>query len=115
MWRDAEKAVEAAISASRELTAAALASTTLAIHKAETATEKRFESVNEFRGQMSDQQRTLMPRAEFDAVMAGVRSKLTVVETALVEMRSTKEGAIKGWGWVVGVIGFMALAYSFLK
>jgi len=36
----------------------------LAVNKAEAATEKRFESVNEFRAQLGDQSRTFMPRIE---------------------------------------------------
>jgi hypothetical protein len=51
----AEKAVSAALEASKQATT-----------KAETAAEKRFESVNEFRGQLSDQARTFLPRGEYD-------------------------------------------------
>ena len=35
--------------------------------KAETATEKRFESVNEFRQTLSDQTRSFVSKVEFDA------------------------------------------------
>lgn len=38
-----------------------------AVQIANEASEKRFESVNEFRGQLGDQTRTFLPRAEYDA------------------------------------------------
>lgn len=37
-----------------------------AVAKAETSTERRFEGVNEFRAQLSDQASTFMPRREFE-------------------------------------------------
>lgn len=37
-----------------------------ATRKAETATESRFEGVNEFRAQLSDQTKTFVPRSEFE-------------------------------------------------
>lgn len=48
----------------RSETHAALEAADKAIAKAEAATEKRFEGVNEFRGQLADQARTFIPRAE---------------------------------------------------
>lgn len=48
----------------RAETHAALEAADKAIAKAETATEKRFDGVNEFRGQLADQARTFIPRAE---------------------------------------------------
>lgn len=48
--------------------AAALLATEKAIGKAEIANEKRFESVNEFRGQLNDQTRTFLSRTEVDAM-----------------------------------------------
>lgn len=49
----AEKAVQAALDAAKE-----------AVGKAELASDKRFESVNEFRAQLADQARTFMGRDE---------------------------------------------------
>lgn len=48
----------------RTETHAALEAADKAINKSESATEKRFESVNEFRAQLADQTRTFMPRTE---------------------------------------------------
>lgn len=48
----------------RAETHAALEAADKAIAKAESATEKRFEGVNEFRAQLADQTRTFIPRTE---------------------------------------------------
>lgn len=50
-----------------EKTSLALTASEKAVAKAELAVEKRFDSVNEFRGTLSDQAATMMPRAEAQA------------------------------------------------
>jgi hypothetical protein len=64
---DAQKeAIQAALVATKEALSAAQSSSNLAVRKAEEANEKRFEGVNEFRAQLSDQQRTLVTKSEVD-------------------------------------------------
>src|SRR5687768_2375402 len=63
-FADQQTAVNTALSAAKEAVNAAMLAANAAVTKAETAYDKRFEAVNEFRGTLSDQQRTLMPRAE---------------------------------------------------
>lgn len=58
----------------REVTQAADASEK-AIAKAESATERRFEAVNEFRSQLSDQVARFMPREVADGQFAEVQAK----------------------------------------
>jgi hypothetical protein len=48
----------------------ALFSAEKAVAKAETAAEKRFDSVNEFRAQLADQASRFMPRTEAEAAIA---------------------------------------------
>ena len=55
---------EAMMTGGAERVRLALDASKEAIIKAEVATEKRFEGVNEFRAQLSDQARTFMPRTE---------------------------------------------------
>ena len=62
-----EKAVQAALVAQEKAVAAALAAQKEAVNKSEASYDKRFESVNEFRAQLSDQGRTFLPRNEADA------------------------------------------------
>jgi hypothetical protein len=51
---------------------AALASAKEAVTKAETANERRFDSVNEFRQTLSDQTNTFLPRPEYEAAHSRV-------------------------------------------
>lgn len=59
-----------------QATTAALNAADRAVNKAEGASEKRFDAVNEFRSTLSDQQRTLMPRAEAEILIKGLNEKL---------------------------------------
>ena len=84
---------------------AALTAAEKAVIKAEVSTEKRFEAVNEFRGQLADQARTLMPRAEAEARIESIQK--------LVDDLSSKsdkdEGRLRGntatYGFLVAAIG----------
>jgi len=64
---------------------AALASSKEAITKAETATENRFSSVNEFRAALSDQTRSFVSRAEWlgvtDAMSKDIKANLEQTRT----------------------------------
>lgn len=62
----------------RQETHAALDSADKAIHKQELAIEKRFDGVNEFRAQLSDQAQTFMPRKESDVRMDAITEKIDV-------------------------------------
>lgn len=59
---------------------------TTAVNKAETATERRFEAMNEFRGQLSDQATRFVTREE----MAAVEEKMS----ALVERNRSDIDAV---------------------
>jgi len=67
----------------REETRAALNAADKAILKQEEATEKRFDSVNEFRGQLSDQAQTFMPRKESEVKMDALTEKIDVAADRL--------------------------------
>ena len=67
----------------REETRAALESAEKAITKAETATEKRFDAVNEFREQLRDQSSTFMPRVEAEQRIAQLAEKLDGIEARM--------------------------------
>ena len=85
----------------------ALNSADRAVNKSEEATEKRFESVNEFRSALSDQTRSFIPRSEYsvqhksvvDAIEA-IGARVSTIETVGV----TKQQGISTLGaFVVGV------------
>ena len=107
-----------------------------AVFKAETASEKRFEGVNEFRATLGDQQRTLMPRAESEFMHRAHDEKLNValtqltqrMETALVQvntrleslsltistMQSTGRGTQHGWILAIGAVGLILTVITIL-
>lgn len=102
---DDQKAVQAALQSTKE-----------AILKAETATEKRFESVNEFRKTLSDQTSSFLPRPEYDANHKALEDKMQV----LTDRANTSEGQTQGSqitkgnlyaavGAVVAILGFLVL------
>jgi len=76
----ADKAVQAALTASKE-----------ASDKAETAAGERFRAGNEFRGQLSDQARTFLPRAEYESAHRALVDKLDEGLSRLTERMNTLE------------------------
>lgn len=75
--------------ATDEKTTLALNASKEAITKAETATEKRFDAVNEFRGTLSDQAATLLPRAEALSKFAGYDEKFEDVKKEMAAFRES--------------------------
>jgi hypothetical protein len=82
-----------------------------AVIKAETATEKRFESVNEFRNQMADMQQKLAVKSEMDIRFNALDDKLaTAIDTTnrTEALRGgNKDGMymlIIGVGWLISII-----------
>lgn len=109
-----QKALELGLAGQKSEISAALAAADRAVLKAEMATEKRFESVNEFRGTLDNQQRTLIPRAEVDVLMRGVSEKIFTLTKGQDELKGTvallqaeRQGIKGGWGYAVGAVGFI--------
>lgn len=65
-----------------------------AIAKAEVATEKRFDSINEFRATLADQASRLMPRSEYDVQHKALEERVTVVEETLEAKITSNENRI---------------------
>jgi hypothetical protein len=82
-----QKALELGLAGTKTEIGAALVSADRAVQKAEVATEKRFESVNEFRGTLDNQQRTLIPRSEVDVIRSGLEEKIAQLTKTLDEVR----------------------------
>lgn len=105
---------------------AALAAADRAVAKAEAATEKRFESVNEFRSTLSDQAANLMPRAEADVKIQNLAKDLNALsarvekaETAQQGVTSSALGKREGLtdvgnvlGYIIGGIGAFAVMWT---
>jgi len=88
--------------------AAALAAAKEAVLKAEAASEKRFESVNEFRSTLKDQQTTLLTRNEAGLRFKGIEDRITTIEQSRIQAIGRSEGAT--WLWGLMVAGVAAVA-----
>jgi hypothetical protein len=73
-----------------EKTSLALTSSEKAVTKAETATEKRFDAVNEFRGSLKDQADTLYPRTEAETKFRSYDEKLDDMKKEISSLREYK-------------------------
>lgn len=80
------------VSSQAEKVLLALNAADKAVSKAETATEKRFEAVNEFRGQLADQASTLVSRTEFAAKADALGEKLSDLTDRLNRSEGSETG-----------------------
>jgi hypothetical protein len=124
-FRAAEIAVSAALAAQEKSTATAFLASEKAVLKAEDAQKDYNQRSNEFRGQLDDQAKTLMPRLEAQAAFKSMEEKLeglkitaqTDIERLRVDIQSLREsrseGAGKGTGttatWAIIATLFLAL------
>lgn len=99
-FRAAEVAVGAALAAQEKSVSAAFLASEKAISKAEEAQRDYNTRSNEFRGQLDDQAKTLMPRAETTALFRAIDDKLEVMrlnfESKLENQRLASEKVIDG-------------------
>ena len=122
----AKEAVASALAAAKEAVTAAFESAKEAITKQETATEKRFESVNEFRSQLKDQQVTLLPRAEADQRFQQLRDLYDAQQKQIAAQQNIMSGREGGdsaaaksrlqMNWNIGtIIAVIALAVGVIN
>jgi hypothetical protein len=124
LMAERDRRYEQRFEAMDEKTGLALTSSEKAVGKAEVATEKRFDSVNEFRSTLSDQAAHLLPRREADAKFSAYEDKLDDVKKEILSIQqsiSVIAGAKTQQGesqqksqWVIGlciVIGLALLGF----
>jgi hypothetical protein len=118
MQQASDKRNSEAIQFVKESAALALTSAREANLKSEMQSDKRFESVNEFRKTLSDQTNTFIPRKEFDQAVAGLTDKLEsntkllvsridLISNRVVEANAAQSGSSSVWvmlGVVCGLI-----------
>ena len=92
----------------------ALTSAEKAVGKVELATEKRFESVNEFRAQLSDQTNSFLPREVADTTFAELRTQIGMIASRLdrtdggtVERRESRQGLSQNATIVLAVVAIV--------
>jgi hypothetical protein len=86
---------------------AALTAADKAVTKAEIATEKRFESVNEFRGQLADQTKSFITREEFATVRESLTEKIDLLKDTSSATSGRSAGLDKAWGYLIGATGVL--------
>jgi hypothetical protein len=91
---------------------AALAASDRAVNKAEMASEKRFDAVNEFRAALNDSSRLLMPRSESEQSYKVLANKIETLESRQNARDERGRGMSDIWGYIVGAIGVAALIVS---
>ena len=121
-FNDTKIVVDAALIAADKAVAAALAGQKEAVTKAEVAAEKRFESVNEFRNTLSDQQRTLLPRLEAEVKFINIEKnfdsmlkEISGLRVSIANHSGVGMGMRELWGYVVGAIGLLVLLLNSFK
>jgi hypothetical protein len=82
--------------------------------KAESASEKRFDSVNEFRGSLDDMVHTLMPRTESEARHTAASEKIDLLQARLDKSEGSGAGMRQGWTLVVGAIATVGVVMSLI-
>lgn len=100
------------IDAHAERIALALAAADKAASKAETATEKRFESVDEFRQTLSDQTKSLVSKVEFDAVRDISAVRIADLASRLDKTEGKAVGLNAGWVYLIGGLSVAATLAS---
>jgi hypothetical protein len=102
-----EKAVNAALTAADR-----------AVNKAEIASEKRFDAVNEFRAALADSARLLMPRAESEQSYKILAGKLEVIEGRVNARDDRGAGESQSWikiGLLISATANIALIFYYLS
>jgi hypothetical protein len=85
-----------------------------AVLKAEASTEKRFESVNEFRNTLKDQQNTFLPRAEYEAAHKDLFNQIGQLSSRMDKKDGEKTGSVDVRGWIFGAAGIIIAIASFV-
>lgn len=96
-----QTSVDVAIAAAKEATT-----------KAENATEKRFEGVNEFRAQLNDQAGTFISRNEANTRMDSLAEKITDISDRLNLLAGRDAGKIDSRGVMIAAVGLMIATAS---
>jgi hypothetical protein len=106
-----QAALAAALTSQKESVRDALAAADRAVTKSETATEKRFEGVNEFRGQLKDQSSTFITRTEHASDLKGLTERLGRLE----QLQADSAGSARQTLWILGLlVAVSAVVVSYL-
>lgn len=98
-----ERAVDVAVASAKE-----------DADRVERSSEKRFDSVNEFRRSLSDLVSTFIPRAEAEQRIASNAEKIDALARKLERIEGRSGGAASLWGYLVAAVGVVAAVAAFV-
>jgi hypothetical protein len=97
-----------------QATKSALDAADRAVNKAEVASEKRFDAVNEFRAQQQDIINRFMPRNEVLIMVDALNTRIENLEKANVMSQGTSKGLGNAWAYIVGGIALVSSVIALL-
>lgn len=106
---------EKRIDATKDSANLALSASEKAIAKAEIASEKRFESVNEFRAALNDSSRNNITRSEVDSRFEALTDKIKDLGDRQNRQDASKQGLLDGWKIMVAILGLLAVVFGILS
>jgi hypothetical protein len=83
-----------------------------ALEEAKRASEKRLDGMNEFRGSLTDAQKTYITRVEAMSVITRNEADIKAVTDRVNMQQGHSTGLKDGWGWIIGVLGLAMAAVS---
>ena len=106
--------VDMRFDAADRATQAAILAAERATTKAESASERRFESVNEFRAALSDSQRLMLPRGEYDQIHSGLVERVNNLTERFNALTERGKGSHDLWLILVALAGVLTGAVSII-
>lgn len=105
----ANSGTDKALNSANTAIAVAMSASEKAREKAELAADKRFDAVNEFRGQLADQQITFVRKSEVDIRFVALEEKLDLAFAQLQISRGRETGVSAVWAGL-GVVAAILLS-----
>lgn len=103
LWTERDRRYQERFESQNTAIQAAMLAAEKAVDKAERATEKRFEGVNEFRQALSDQSKLFATRAE----LSNLSERLRFYESKMDAIEGRASGAARLWGILLGCVGLI--------
>lgn len=100
--------VDIRFDAQEKATNAAMAASDRAVNKAEMASEKRFDAVNEFREALADSARLLMPRAEAEQRINAITASVADLKQSFDNRSNKDEGKDQGFWKIAAMVSLLA-------
>jgi hypothetical protein len=107
-----DKAVQAALVAQEKAVQAALAAADKAVAKAEEGATAWRISANEWRGAMSDRERTFIPRTEHEQAIRTLNEKMDLLQTWMTGVQGASRGHSEVWGYIALAVSLLVGALA---